>query len=840
MPDPVPRIGVSAIPPWPARPRPAASSRCDAPAPRAVCYGDTAGVRDGVGTGDDKAAMRDGDILQGRFRLDRQIGRGGFARVFLCTDLTLERRVAIKILDHALLERADEHDFLARFRREARAVAALDHPNILGIHDYGEDDGTIYLVMPFIEGGTLHERLTGGRALDPATAGNYLRQVAAALDYAHRRGIVHRDIKPQNMLLRAEDDRLLLADFGIAKVLGDTGAQTRTGAAGTIAYMAPEQFRGEISPALDIYALGCVLFQMLTGRLPFVGSTEQMIFGHLSGPVPSLAELGGGRLPATLPAVVEGALGKDPAARYPTASDLARAFDRALEGDDTRGRAVPRDVGDNPTALGPSPTQAAPPSSRTTGGPPPGEPTIIGPLASVTGPTPLPPLPTHGTPPPDGIPAAQQDRPAGGAIAASGVVPPIPFPPAATPARRGPRLPLLAGAGALLLLLLLGGLALQQRGAGVRPRATLGGTLVAVAGTVTATAPADTPTATTSTGSVTVAPTPPATTATSAGNAATTPTTAPTPAPSPSARATSTPTLTAPPTRAPLRGGSTTTFIGHNDHVRGVAWNDAGRTLISGAGDGTVRFWRADGTLVNTIGGRTFAVTSVAPSPDGALLAIGADGPSNQVQIWRADGTPVATLAGHTDNVGMVAWSPDGQTLATASSDRTVRLWTAAGRPLRTLTGHDDIVQNVAWSPDGQRLVSASWDKTVRVWRADGTLLAALIGHSDAVFGVAWSPDGNLIASASQDKTVRLWVPDGTPRKTLAGHTAAVSSVAWSPDGRTLASGSFDKTIHLWAADGSPLATLVGHGEAVTSLAWLPGGDGLASGSWDKTIRLWR
>jgi serine/threonine protein kinase len=315
------------------------------------------GVRHEVGTGDDKAAMRDGDILLGRFRLDRQIGRGGFARVFLCTDLTLERRVAIKILDHALLERADEHDFLARFRREARAVAALDHPNILGIHDYGEDDGTIYLVMPFIEGGTLHERLTGGRALDPATAGNYLRQVAAALDYAHRRGIVHRDIKPQNMLLRAEDDRLLLADFGIAKVLGDTGAQTRTGAVGTIAYMAPEQFRGEISPALDIYALGCVLFQMLTGRLPFVGSTEQMIFGHLSGPVPSLAELGGGRLPATLQQSSRGRWGKTPPAatrrraiwRAPSIGRW-RAMTRA-------GGRSPRDVGDNPTALGPSPTR---------------------------------------------------------------------------------------------------------------------------------------------------------------------------------------------------------------------------------------------------------------------------------------------------------------------------------------------------------------------------------------------------------------------------------------------------------------------------------------------------
>ena len=790
--------------------------------------------------------MRDGDILQGRFRLDRQIGRGGFARVFLCTDLTLERRVAIKVLNPELLDRNDDHDFLTCFRREARAVAALDHPNILGIYDYGEDAGAVYLVMPYVEGGTLYNRLAGGRALDLAATGTYLRQVAAALDYAHRRGIVHRDIKPQNMLLRAEDDRLLLADFGIAKVLGDSGAQTQTGAVGTIAYMAPEQFRGQISPALDIYALGCVLFQLLTGRVPFGGSTEQVIFGHISTPVPSLAALSGGRVPVALQAVVERALRKDPAERYATAGDLALAFDRAL-GDDTATRlpASPTDM-DTIIAIPPPPiTGTLPTAART---PPPLDSTRFAP-PPISSPQPV----TGGqgafTPPPSGAyytptPLAGGNSapaplaapaPPGGAATGPDNHSAIPYPtPMPTPQRRS-RLPLFAGAGVLLVLLVLGGVAWWWRGPGGDPQATAGSTLVAVAGTATIAATQGIPTVTAPVAN-TAGVTPVAPTATPQGTGGTTvPVLPPTVPPSATPR-------TATATRALLKGIVAVTFTGHTDHLRGLGWTADGKTLISGAGDGTVRIWRADGTLVNTISGRTFAVTSVALSPDGTLLAVGADGSANQTQIWRTDGSnsPLATLSGHTDNVTMVAWSPDGKTLATSSSDRTVRLWTAAGQPFRTLSGHADMVQNVAWAPDGQSLVSASWDKTLRIWRPDGTLLKTLTGHTDQIFGVAWSPDGKLIASASRDKTIKLWHPDGTLDATLTGHTQPVSSVAWSPDSRSLASGSFDNTVRLWGADGAPLATLTGYTDAVTALDWLPDGSGLASGSWDKTIKLWR
>jgi serine/threonine-protein kinase len=170
--------------------------------------------------------------LNGRYRLDRTAGRGGFARVYLATDLTLQRQVAVKVLDADLVSRSPDQDFRGRFKREAQAIAALDHPNILAVHDYGESGDQIFLVMPFVEGGSLDDRLKQEGRFSPRQAAIFLRQAAAALDYAHARGIVHRDIKPQNMLLRAEDDRLLLADFGIAKLLRETPTSPTSGPPG--------------------------------------------------------------------------------------------------------------------------------------------------------------------------------------------------------------------------------------------------------------------------------------------------------------------------------------------------------------------------------------------------------------------------------------------------------------------------------------------------------------------------------------------------------------------------------------------------------------------------------
>lgn len=270
-----------------------------------------------------------GDTLNGRYRLDRQIGRGGFARVFLGTDLgPLGRQVAIKVLNPELTE---DRTFVTRFEDEARRVGTLEHPNILTVYDYGHVADTAYLVMPFVAGGTLQDRLASTGRLSLQEASAHLRQAAAALDYAHARNIVHRDVKPLNMLLR-EDGHLFLADFGIAKVLQDTQVASSSQAIGTIAYMAPEQFQGQSSPASDVYALGCVLFQLLTGEPPYTGPTQQVMFGHIAAPVPSVVERSRGQVPSALQGVIERALAKQPQDRFRSAGELAAAVQAVAEG----------------------------------------------------------------------------------------------------------------------------------------------------------------------------------------------------------------------------------------------------------------------------------------------------------------------------------------------------------------------------------------------------------------------------------------------------------------------------------------------------------------------------
>ena len=203
----------------------------------------------------------------GPYRLIQGVGRGGMAEVYLAEDERLQRKVAVKVLPATL---ASEGAFLARFEREAKAAARLQHPNILAVYDYGQQENITYLVMPFIGGGSLAQiiaRARGPLPLDKIV--KWTGEIGSALKYAHDQGIIHRDVKPGNMLV-GPDEHLLLADFGIAKVMDASTALTNTGAAvGSPEYMAPEQASSMAEYRSDIYALGVVVFQMLTGRVPF-------------------------------------------------------------------------------------------------------------------------------------------------------------------------------------------------------------------------------------------------------------------------------------------------------------------------------------------------------------------------------------------------------------------------------------------------------------------------------------------------------------------------------------------------------------------------------------------
>jgi serine/threonine protein kinase len=264
----------------------------------------------------------------GQYRIDELIGLGGMARVYKAYQPTLDRFVAIKAIP-VQGEGAQERSFVERFNAEARMVAKLTHPNIVPIHDFGEDRGWAYIVMEYISSGTVRERLMQAEARHAPLPLNWvllvLEQAARALDFAHRNGIVHRDVKPGNMLLRT-DDHLLLSDFGIATILAASAAYSRSGhPVGTPQYMAPEQGipHATVDGRADIYALGVVLFQCATNRLPFYADQPVGIIAkHIHEAPPRPLALAPG-LPPRVDAIIMRAMAKDPRQRYQHAAEMA-------------------------------------------------------------------------------------------------------------------------------------------------------------------------------------------------------------------------------------------------------------------------------------------------------------------------------------------------------------------------------------------------------------------------------------------------------------------------------------------------------------------------------------
>jgi DNA-binding beta-propeller fold protein YncE len=275
----------------------------------------------------------------GGYRVDALIARGGMGVVYRATHLALDRPVALKVIARHL---ADDEAFRDRFLRESRLAARLDHPNVVPVYDAREEDGELIVAMRLVEGGDLKRRIAARGPLPPREAVELLGQIAAALDAAHAAGIVHRDVKPHNILL--EGDRAFLSDFGLAKALGDSGVLEGTSVAGTVEYMSPEQWQGRsVGPAADVYSLGCVLYEALTGIVPYArqaADTEPEI-------------------PEGLDVVIERAVDRDPDRRYPTARGLIDAA-RDREAATPAATRVLSDTPGRPTAVIPPP----PPSLR--------------------------------------------------------------------------------------------------------------------------------------------------------------------------------------------------------------------------------------------------------------------------------------------------------------------------------------------------------------------------------------------------------------------------------------------------------------------------------------------
>jgi serine/threonine-protein kinase len=277
------------------------------------------------------ADIREGSVVDGRYRVLRRLGSGGMADVWLAEDTHLQRRVALKVLHRRF---AQDREFVERFRREAEHAAGLQHPNIVAVYDRGEFEGTYYIAMQYVEGPTLKEVIE--RGLAPAEAVALIRQVLEAARFAHRHGIVHRDLKPQNVIVDAEG-KAVVTDFGIARA--GVSEITQTGSVmGTPHYLSPEQAQGfETTSVSDLYSIGVILYEALTGRVPFEGESAVAVAMKQVSQTPQRPSSINPRVSPALDAVVMRALEKEPGQRFQSADAFIAALDAAMREPDVGG-----------------------------------------------------------------------------------------------------------------------------------------------------------------------------------------------------------------------------------------------------------------------------------------------------------------------------------------------------------------------------------------------------------------------------------------------------------------------------------------------------------------------
>ena len=331
--------------------------------------------------------------VAGRYTIARRLGAGGMSTVFLATDTVLERDVAIKLLAEHL---AEDPDFVARFRREALAAARLQHPNIVQVFDSGQDEPSHrhYIVMEYVDGPSCSDLLREHGQLGIEDTVRIVVEACHGLDYAHRAGVVHRDVKPGNLLISNETGAVKLADFGIAKAAEQTRVTQVGSVLGTAAYLSPEQAQGkEAGPASDIYSLGVCAYQLMTGRLPYeYSSLTELALKQQNESVEPIRDFRR-EVPAELDRAIQLCLSRDPQGRYGSALELAEALEAGMDGEGTqatrrleatalaagagedatqalsRTQAIPQE--DIPSHLMPDRTQSIPPARRRTSAPPP-------------------------------------------------------------------------------------------------------------------------------------------------------------------------------------------------------------------------------------------------------------------------------------------------------------------------------------------------------------------------------------------------------------------------------------------------------------------------------------
>jgi WD40 repeat protein/serine/threonine protein kinase len=778
----------------------------------------------------------------GQYVVLGEVGRGGMGVVYEARHRDLRRLVALKMILAGGFASEVQRE---RFRREAELAARVQHPHIVQVYEVGLHDGRPFLAMEWVAGGTLADRL-GGDPWPPNAAAGLVETLARAIDVAHQSGVVHRDLKPSNILLQtgavavaAAEGPLAgaipkVADFGLARAMDADGSLTATGLTmGTPEYMAPEQAAcAEAGPAADIYALGAILYRLLTGQPPFRGDTPMEVLQALASAEPIAPRRFRPALPRDLETITLNAMAREPQRRYATAEALAEELRRFLADE---------------------PIRSQPPSA-------------LYHLRKF----------------------ARRNKAIVGGVAATlvavvlGLVTTTLF--AVGEARqRGQaeyqtyRARLAAAVAALSAHdvadagLQLDAAPTDLRGwewSHLRSRLDDSSAMITLtdrrfsfligapdALQVGASTPAGLRLTNLASGEHQTLPI-----GTGRGRY-----------------------FTATETRRGLRVAvwiSDTAFDLVDEAGRvlcrvqmpeakepaPVVVSPDGTRLAAGGNEGERRqiavFDVSSGKREAVCDGHSDNIWAQTFSPDGTRLA--SVGEDQVAHLWDpATGALLATCRGHISKVLGVAFRPDGVRLVTTSADGTVRQWDAAtGREAEPpYDRHSGEVAAAVYSPDGQWIASAGTDRTIRVWRATGRQdVAVLHGHTGSVTAVAFAPDGRRLASLSTelalgwagDDTVRVW--DVDPRATLPvlrGHTSYVYPVAISPDGRwiasggwdntvRLASGGWDNTVRLWdAATGEPCATLP-HPGTVRTLAFGPDGRWLLTGSdGDDRLRIW-
>jgi WD40 repeat protein/serine/threonine protein kinase len=783
----------------------------------------------------------------GEYDILAEVGRGGMGVVYKAQHRGLHRLVALKMV------LAGEFASLSqelRFRLEAELAARVQHPNIVQLYEIGIHEGRPFLALEWIEGGSLASRLDG-KPWPPAEAAALIETLGRAIHVAHSNGIVHRDLKPANILLQKKDEGgrmkddlrpekgpssfLLppsafilpkITDFGLAQPTEGGITLTHSGfLVGTPGYMAPEQASGKralVGPVTDIYALGVVLYQLLTGQLPFQGDSTLEVLRAVSDDEPVRPRRLQPRLPRDLEAITLHCLEKEPAHRYPTALALAEDLERYREGKQVVARPVGA-VARLARACRRRPLVASLVTLLLV--------SLLGGVAGISW---------------KWLEATNKAQEARfqayrariAAAEAALSVHDVAY--AARQLKEAPEelrdwewrhlhsrlddssamLPVPAGSTSAFLSGAPGRLqAGALTAAGLRLTDLEGGATRIL------------PLGIERRSMVSVTQT--------------------------------------------RRGLRVAAWVGNTSFD---LLDEAGRVLcrvtipevrertgVLASPDGTrlacifgddERTWLAvfdatTGKRTAVCEGHRGGIWAFAISPDGTRLASG--GEDRTVRLWdAATGALLATYRGHTSKVLGVAFSPDGARLVTTSFDGTVRQWDAAtGQEAEPpYDRHSAEVSTAVYSPDGQWVASAGADRTIRVWQATGRQdVAILHGHTGAVAWVAFAADGRRLASLSRewlyqagDDTVRVW--DVTPRASLPvlrGHTSFVYPVAFSPDGRWIASGGWDNKVRLWdAATGELVGPPLPHPSYVLSLAFTPNGQWLVTGSFrDGRLRIW-